>query len=62
MKRTKPSKRMIARQLIAEHYEKQEAIALQVRINEAQEAEANRPRVGPKAPVYLPYVENEMFY
>ncbi len=62
MKRNKPSKREIARQLIALHHAEQEAIQMYKTINEAREAEAARPRIGPKEPRFLPYVENEMFY
>ena len=54
---------MVARLLIAEHNKEQEAIALHQKIEAAREAEANRPRIGPKhPPVFLPYQENEMFY
>ena len=62
MKRSalKPTKRMIARLLIAEYNKEQEAIALRKKLDEAREAHENRPRIGPKhPPVFLPYKENE---
>ena len=62
MKRTNPSKRMIARQFIAQYHAEQEAIEIHRKIDEAREAEATRVHIGPKPPVFLPYVENEMFY
>ena len=62
MKRSTPTQREIAKRLIAEHNREQEAIALSKKLEEARAQEAARPRIGPKPPVYLPYVENEMFY
>ena len=62
MKRTNPSKREIARQLIANHHKEQEVLQINKDIREAQKAYDDRPPIGPKPPVYLPYVENEMFY
>jgi len=59
MKRTKPSKREIARQLIAQHNKEQEAIMARKKLNEARAKDAARPRIGPKPPIFLPYKVNE---
>ena len=59
MKRTKPSKREIARQLIAKHNQEQEALRIHKQIEEARAKEAARPRVGPKEqPKILPCKED----
>ena len=62
MKRTKPTEREIAKQLIAEYHQKELAAQAQKTINDARAAEASCPRIGPKAPVYLPYKENDLCY
>ena len=65
MKRSslKPTKRMIARQMIAEYNQEQEALRLRVLIEAAEAEDAARPRIGHKhPPIFLPYQENEMFY
>lgn len=62
MKRTKPSRREIARQLIAQHHQEEEARIVSELIRAAREAEANKPRIGPKTPKIIPYQENELFY
>jgi hypothetical protein len=53
MKRTKPSKREIARQLIAKHNREQEAIRIRKQIEEARAKEAARPRIGPREPAKI---------
>ena len=61
MKRTKPTKREIARQLIAQHNKEQDAAVLQEKMKAAQVA-ATYHRIGPKEPVFLPYKENNECY
>ena len=60
MKRSplKPSKREIARQLIAEYRKEEEAERIRMKLEEAEAQEALRPRIGPKPPKFLPCKED----
>jgi len=62
MKRSKPTRQQIAKQLIAQHKKEQEVLQLHQKIEEAKAQEATRPRIGPKEPKILPYKENNMYY
>jgi len=62
MKRATPTRQEIAKQLIAQHHKEQEVERIRENIDAARAADAVRPRLGPKDPVYLPYKENNEFY
>ena len=62
MKRASKTQNQIRQELLTQRRKEEEALAIHLHIQAAQEAEAAKPRIGPKDPVYLPYKENNMFY